>query len=174
LPVRFSEGFNPQPRIHIPLPRPVGTASDAEFIVIELNRPVDPDDTMRQLAEQVPVGIEMVGVRLLMPKERLLSAMVRYRFRPEEPLPADLARCVSRVLDADALEVQRTCHSNRKTRTVDIRPYIVTLAVRSDAVEFTLHVTPAGTARPSEIAGLLGYDANAVKHRMRRMEVQWQ
>ncbi|GAF87148.1 unnamed protein product, partial [marine sediment metagenome] len=29
LPVRFSEGFNPHPRLSIPLPRPVGVASQA-------------------------------------------------------------------------------------------------------------------------------------------------
>jgi hypothetical protein len=42
-----------------------------------------------------------------------------------------------------------------------------------DAVEFTLKVTEAGTARPAEVAGLLGYDKNAINHRIRRMDVAW-
>ena len=33
LPVRFTEGFNPHPRMMIPLPRPVGVASQAETLV---------------------------------------------------------------------------------------------------------------------------------------------
>jgi hypothetical protein len=43
-----------------------------------------------------------------------------------------------------------------------------------DAVEFILRVTGAGTAKPVEIAGLLGYDTRGVAHRIRRMEVRWQ
>ena len=41
LPVRFSEGYNPHPRIAIPLPRPVGVASDDEAVVIEFERIID-------------------------------------------------------------------------------------------------------------------------------------
>src|SRR3990172_12981655 len=51
LPVRFSEGFNPHPRIMIPLPRPVGIASRAEGLVVETVGLIDPDDALRRLQE---------------------------------------------------------------------------------------------------------------------------
>jgi DNA-binding MarR family transcriptional regulator len=41
-------------------------------------------------------------------------------------------------------------------------------------VIMTLVVTESGTAKPSEIATLLGYDPGAVNHRVRRLEIQWQ
>src|SRR3989304_8362378 len=56
LPVRYSEGFNPHPRIMIPLPRPVGIASQAEAIVVETELPIDPDEALQQLRRHTPVG----------------------------------------------------------------------------------------------------------------------
>ncbi len=36
LPVRYSQGFNPHPRMSLPLPRPVGVAADEELLVVKL------------------------------------------------------------------------------------------------------------------------------------------
>ena len=43
IPIRFSEGFNPRPRISIAMPRPVGVESCDELLVIELASWADPD-----------------------------------------------------------------------------------------------------------------------------------
>jgi radical SAM-linked protein len=68
LPVRYSEGFNPHPKLSLPLPRPVGVESDDELLVARLH--ADPvaggagaragaeATLMRALAEQLPEGIE--------------------------------------------------------------------------------------------------------------------
>ncbi len=174
LPVRFSEGFNPLPRIRIPLPLPVGIASNAESIVMEFDRPADPADALRRLQQQTPAGIRMIGVRPLGPQEGLQFALVRYRLEPDGPLPDDLEMRIRPILETDSIEVKRTRPKDNKTHTIEIRPYIVAVSVQGDAIEFTLRVTPDGTAKPAEIAGLVGYDANAINHRIRRMEVQWQ
>ena len=36
VPVRYSEGFNPHPRLSLPLPRPVGVESEDELLVVRL------------------------------------------------------------------------------------------------------------------------------------------
>ena len=174
LPVRFSEGFNPQPRIRIPLPRPVGIASEAEYVIIEFEHQVDPDDALRRLEQQTPAGICMISARRLGLNEALQPALVRYRLEPDGPLPADAGQRLRGILDSDVLYVQRRRYPDNKTDAIDIRPYLATMQMNGDAVEFTLRVTPNGTARPAEIAALWGYETAAINHRIRRMEVKWQ
>ena len=50
LPVRYSEGFNPHPRLSLPLPRPVGVASEAEIIIVEFDQAMPCGRTRRQQA----------------------------------------------------------------------------------------------------------------------------
>src|SRR3990172_12933571 len=77
LPVRHSEGFNPHPRLMIPLPRPVGVASCAEVIVVETERPIDPDDALQRLERQTPEGIAMLSSRRLALAGRLQTILGR-------------------------------------------------------------------------------------------------
>ena len=49
VPLRYSGGFNPHPRVTIPVPRPVGVASDVERLVLELTEPLEPDGALYPL-----------------------------------------------------------------------------------------------------------------------------
>ncbi len=173
LPVRYSEGFNPQPRIAIPLPRPVGVASQAESIIIEMEQQIDPDDALDRLARYTPAGIRMLGVRRLESGERPRPDRVRYRVEMGYSTIEDLEVRIRRVLECDTVPVERLNPKDNTTRNVDLRPYLVEMRVDGDAVEFTLRVTDSGTAKPAEIAGLLGCDARSINHRIQRMEIRW-
>jgi len=173
LPVRYSEGFNPHPRIMIPLPRPVGVASVAEVIVVEMEHPIDPDDALHRLDRQTPEGILMLSSRRLALAEHLRPILVRYHVDATEVSTQDLASHVRSLLDSKTAVVQRISPKNPKGRAFDVRPFIAELRVAEEGVEFTLRVSQDGTAKPAEVAGLLGYDPATVNHRIRRLEVQW-
>jgi radical SAM-linked protein len=172
LPVRFTEGFNPHPRITLPLPRPVGVASEDETLIVEFAEPVDPEDASDRLAGQVPAGLSMVTARLLQPAERLQPIEVDYRLDLGGDPPTDLEARMAQLEGADVLEVERSILKKGQHRIVDIRPYLGDLRVDGDAVTFTLRVTDAGTAKPAEVAALLGLDPGAINHRIRRLEVR--
>ena len=173
LPVRYSQGFNPQPRIVLPLPRPVGVASDADAILIETEHSIDPVDMLKRLQEQTPAGINLVQARRMMPGERLQPDRVRYRLALDEPAPEDWQERIDRILQADSLPVVRRDPKDRSTRTVDVRPYLLEMHADGAAVEFTLRITGDGTARPAELAGLLGCGARSINHKIRRLDIQW-
>jgi radical SAM-linked protein len=158
----------------IPLPRPVGVASEAETIVVEFEEPIDLELALDRLDRETPADLRMVSVRLLQPKEQLRPTQARYCLDVGHSRLADLDARIRRVIKADVLEVERPILKSKRTRTVDIRPYLLDIRVDGDAIEYTLRVTGTGTARPAEVAGLLGYDANAINHRIRRIEVRWQ
>ena len=173
LPVRFSEGFNPHPRIMIPLPRPVGIASRAEALVIETVGLIGPDDALQRLQEHTPENIRMVYVRRLGERERLVPELVRYRLDLGEPSPADRAARVRTILETEVVQVQRAIPKTDRTKPVDIRSFIAELSVDGDAVEFSLRMIGGGSAKPAEVASLLGCDAGSINHRIERLEVQW-
>lgn len=173
LPVRYSQGFNPQPRIALPLPRPVGVASDADAILIETEHWIDPADILKRLQEQTPAGISLIRARQMLPGERPQPDRVRYRLALDESAPHDLQERIDRIVQADSLPVVRKDPKARSTRTIDIRPYLLEMHIDGAAVEFTLRVTGNGTARPSELAELLGYGARSINHKIRRLDIQW-
>jgi len=178
VPVRFTQGFNPHPRMSLPLPRPVGMASDAEVLIVEMERDVESEDLLARLERCTPDDLHMVSARRLAMGERLEAAFVRYRFHPDRPLPSsnetdDLKTRIRLVVAAETIQVERTKPGNASVRVVDIRPYIEHLTLANDRVEFTLRVTDTGTARAAEVVGALGYCAESINHRIRRIEVQW-
>lgn len=178
VPVRFTQGFNPHPRMSLPLPRPVGMASETEVLMIETECDADPDDMLGRLQRHTPPDLQMVSARRLALRERVEPEFVRYRFCPEQmprssDLSNDLKTKVRLVLDAETIEVERTKPGNEAKRVIDIRPYIENISVVDDAVEFTLRVTQSGTARPSEVVGALGYGTESINHQIRRIDVRW-
>ena len=173
VPVRYSEGFNPHPRMAIPLPRPVGVASQAETLVFETEVAVDAEVVVVALRDHAPTGIRLLSMRRLGVGEHLQPDLVRYRLEADERSPIETEACVRRLLESEVVHVERPDPAGQGGRLVDIRPFIVDLQVEGPTVEFTLRVTNAGSAKPAEIAGLLGYDASSINHRIRRMEVRW-
>ncbi len=175
LPVRHSEGFNPHPRMTLPLPRPVGIASDAEAVIVEFDQSVAPDDLLQRLQRHTPADLNLFGVRRLAVGEHPRPNTVRYRIDPAETLIPDLAERACRLLASSVVPVERTNPKKRgAVEVVDIRPYLVDIQTDDQAAVITLRVTGAGTAKPAEVASFLGHPPGPMNHRIRRLEIQWE
>ena len=154
-------------------------ASQAEAVIIEFDTAVCGEDVLRRLNEQLPAMIRLHQVRRLEMRERLIPEQVRYRVGPvfddssRSGRKSILSLRIRELMSAETLEVERTDGGATRRRMIDVRPYIVNIEIHDDAVEFTLRVSPAGSARPVEILTLLGLDAEAVGHRIERLAVQW-
>lgn len=174
LPVHYSQGFNPHPSVSIPLPRPVGLASEAEAVVIRFDGIMATDDLLSRLAAQMPAGLTMRTARRLPPGEKLHPELVRYRLDIESADLPELDERIAGILTAACVSIERRDNKSGRTRTIDVRPYIKTIERRGSAIEFALLVTESGTVRLAELAELLGRHAQASVARARRIEIQWQ
>jgi len=178
LPVAYSEGFNPHPRLSLPLPRPVGMASEAELLLVRLTAPVGADEALARLAPQMPKGIELTRIECVAPDGRAsefepVAARYRLAAAPDEH-PPDLAARVAAVQHADVVPVIRVDRKTSRVRTLDLKDFLMDIQLAADSgVDFWLKVTPQGSIRPSEVAATLGYDADSINHRIRRLEVRW-
>ncbi len=170
----YSEGFNPHPRVSLPLPRPVGVSSDAERVLLEQSEPIGPDETLRRLKAQVPEGITLTRVLPLAPGERCVPVSVVYRINLPVPDPSAIQDRAAALLGSASISVRRTDHKTGRAKDVDIRPCLARLTVDDGGVEMELSVTNGIMARPAEVVDLLGLEAEQVNARTRRLEVEWQ
>ena len=171
LPVRYSEGFNPRPRISIVLPRSVGVASRDELLVVELATPLEPDDARRLLAREVPAGLTVLAAEVLPNGNAPAARMAEYSLAIE-PTLADVVRTrAEELLAREHVEVERVVPKSRSQKQVDIRPYLATIAVIDNRLYWTQSITPTGTARPDEVLTALGLPGRDHLHRVCREKV---
>ena len=62
IPMAYSSGFNPHPRISYAGAAPTGSASEAEYLEIALAAVLVPADVHAQLAESLPDGLDVIEV----------------------------------------------------------------------------------------------------------------
>ncbi len=173
LPVRYSEGYNPHPRITIPLPRPVGIASRADVLVVETDRAVDPQDALQRLDAHTPEGVSMISSRRVEQGERFEAELVRYRLELPAMRNAELLSRVRDILDSEVVHIQRVVPKTSVIREIDVRPFLIELIAGEQCIEFLLRVIAGQSAKPSEVASLFGCDMATINHQIERLEVQW-
>ncbi|WP_344468534.1 TIGR03936 family radical SAM-associated protein [Kitasatospora kazusensis] len=108
VPMAYSAGFTPHPKVSYANAAPTGVASEAEYLEIGLAEFRDPEALRAQLDESMPVGldiIEAVEVRTPNFVERLEASEWLVRLADVEP--ADAARAVAAFLAAEQVEVKR-------------------------------------------------------------------
>jgi radical SAM-linked protein len=62
VPMAYSSGFNPHPRISYAGASPTGAASEAEYLEIGLSEAADPEVVRRELDESLPDGLDLLEV----------------------------------------------------------------------------------------------------------------
>lgn len=170
LPVAFSEGFNPRPKLSVPLALNLGVSSQDEVVEIELARWSTAAEISRSLADVLPAGMEIRSTELLAPGKRGQVRAVEYEveLRPEE-IDA-VGERLAALPGRDRLEIVR----QRTGKPLDLKPYVESARLEGDKLVFSFRVTPQGTARPEELCALLGLDLGTVPVRVakRRTELE--
>jgi radical SAM-linked protein len=131
LPLSFTQGFSPRPKVSFGLALSVGHESDAEYLDVELATPIPLAPMPARLSRALPEGIDVVAVEPLADRAPALQEAVGAVEWEIELLPADatadaspeaIVRAVDAVLAAETLPLERT--RKGKITTDDIRPAI--------------------------------------------------
>ena len=159
LPIAYSAGFTPHPKISYTGAAPTGAASEAEYLELSLTRACAVSEVRERLDAALPDGIDVIEVMQAPPS---LGALPLEASLWEVVLPgvspADAIRAAGEFLACDALEVERL--TNKGSRRVDARAAVITMgtgrcaAGGGDAGNAILrmvvrHVIPA--VRPDDI-----------------------
>ena len=182
IPVKYSEGFNPHPKLSLCLPRSVGVESDDELLAIRLeSEPQEAQDAcvarMRQsLQEVLPGGIDIMGVKLVGSGSfHARSVDYAFRFHPERAaeLAERLRERIQVILASESWIVSRKLPGDRKVRRIDVRPFLESIQPVEQGVLVRCNVTAAGSIRIEEILLLLELKAEDLAVPIRRTAVEW-
>ncbi|MFJ2759741.1 TIGR03936 family radical SAM-associated protein [Nocardioides sp. NPDC087217] len=155
IPVAYSSGFNPHPRISYAGAAPTGAASEAEYVELGLRETVDPAATKAALDEVMPDGLDLIDVvdTATSPKGALADLLTGSEWIIDLPTaPEDAAAAVEAFLRADEVIVSRM--TKKGLREFDARSAVVRLSSapreRGSRLELLLkHGTP--TVRPDDV-----------------------
>lgn len=125
LPLAYSRGFSPKPRLSFGPPLPVGAEGRREYMTMALRDPLDESQVQGRLTAAAIPGMAVVEVARA-PGRRVRTTWADYKITVHPP-PPDLANRVDRLLAHDAVEIQRARDPIGVTR--DIRPGVGTLRV---------------------------------------------
>ena len=159
LPVAFSAGFSPHPKISYHGGAPTGAASEAEYLEIAFTAAMDPDDVRARLDAALPDGIDVIETADLAVASAALQLEVSvWQVVLPGVQPQDAESAVRAFLASEHAEVERL--TSNGVRKLDARAGAVSLAVDQRAVDgehtgcailrmVVRHMTPA--VRPDDI-----------------------
>ncbi len=181
--MQHSQGFNPRPKLSLPLPRSVGVESDDDLLCLRVNR--DPNgpgaaDYESQikagLSSQLPEGCELLSVSVVGANTSFQPSEAAYvlTVQPEYP-NENLKAAIKRVLASESLNLQRPIDTKTsKFKTVDVRGFLKSIELNGRSITVECNISSNGSIRVDEILRLLELDVEKLAAPIRRTSVQWQ
>jgi radical SAM-linked protein len=165
LPLAYTQGFNPQPRLHFAAALPVGFTGQAELVDIFLDEALEPADFLARLAPALPTGIRLIAA-MPVPREwpSLQAAVCAARYRVEVETDETDATFAGRLADFMARpEAWRERRRGKEVARYDLRPLIKTLTYTGpcelgQSFETVMRAEPGATGRPDELLAELDYE----------------
>ncbi len=139
IPLWFTEGFNPKPKLVFSVPLSIGVESETEFVDIRLNSDITPEEVMARINRNVTD--EMRVTDAYFPSSRLsdlsyVSYVIRIR---TDGASADMAKKAEEILNGETVVVEKRTKSG--PAATDIRPFIRKAAVDFIDGELVIHTT---------------------------------
>ncbi|HLF72837.1 MAG TPA: TIGR03936 family radical SAM-associated protein [Anaerolineales bacterium] len=158
LPLAYSQGFHPQPKINMAAALPLGFSSRCEMIDMRLEREIPLDGLREKLEGTLPAGIQVLGVEVAeehAPALQTQVASAEYEVTLTEPIDAsELRRRIDAVIGSESIPRER------RGKTYDLRPLIEELVLTPGPLPvkilMRLAAREGATGRPEEVLDILG------------------
>jgi radical SAM family uncharacterized protein/radical SAM-linked protein len=137
MPLKYSEGFHPEPKISYSPPVPLGTESTAEILDVRLTENFRPEEIVNRVNPLLPAGVAFYSAKLIDPLTESITASVtgaKYRvdlshlqrkFTGEE-----ISILIGKFLSRG--EIPFSKERKGKTRRVNMRDFVASIELRED------------------------------------------
>jgi radical SAM-linked protein len=154
VPLVYSQGFNPQPKMQLASALSLGISSECELLDIWVNQEISLDEFCEQLNAVSPAGLhalQAVHVPLKGPALQTVLNSAEYHISTVEIDAATLRQRISDLLATEQIE------RVRRGKTYDLRPLLLDMEPREGSA-FWVHLSlgQRGTGRPDEVLAALG------------------
>lgn len=177
LPLAYSQGFHPQPKIQLACPLPLGMVSQAEFIDFWLAETFSLQTLQSKIHEVIHPGIEICDLQEIALADPSLQGKIEsvtYRINlPHVDSLEEIEKKISYLLERDSIMRER------RGKKYDLRPLLehcemIQLTSGEPSQRFAYIITklsarPGATGRPEELLAELGIDPFSVL--INRLEV---
>lgn len=170
LPLAYTQGFNPHPRLNLAAALPLGFTSDAEMIDVWFDRELSLPEIEAALTPALPPGIRVNAIEAVDQKAPTLQTQVEaaeYLVTLLEQAPG-LDQRIQDLLDAGSLP------RRRRDKDYDLRPLVFSLQALPPGADglprlrCVLSARESATGRPEEVLDALGVPFNSARsHRTR-------
>lgn len=175
LPLSYSQGFHPQPKISLAAALPLGFSSRSEVLDVRLNEDLPLEDISMLLKDSLPpdikvLHVEAVDERAPALQTQVLSAAYDVHFA-EAVDGSALRRKVEEVMMSESILRER------RGKSYDLRPLIELMSVITEAngtawLKLTLAAREGATGRPEEVLAALGFEPDAARVERTRLIFQ--
>ncbi|MBQ2863800.1 MAG: DUF2344 domain-containing protein [Clostridia bacterium] len=166
IPVKYTEGYNPIPKLVFAAPLSVGASSECEYLDIKIDRDMSCVDIYKSLSKQFDSGIEILDV--YEPKNKFTDAEYSsYSIVISDPdISEESYSSLREVFLSDKLVVRKRTKSGEKE--VDILPYIKSFEIsykdHAILIDALLCVSSANYLNPEYITNVVYESLNISKH----------
>lgn len=175
LPITYSQGFHPQPKISLAAALPLGFSSRGEVLDVRLNEELPVEEITSRLRESLPPDIAIVNVTSVDEREPALQTQVlsaAYDVHLTEAIDgSELKRRVEEIMMSESILRER------RGKPYDLRPLIEMMSVISDAdgkvwLKMTLAAREGATGRPEEVLSALEIEPDTARVERTRLIFQ--
>ena len=164
IPLAYSEGFHPHPKISLAAPLALGVTSQAELMDITLTRQASPHFFTAAVTQQLPAGFEILQVVPIAETLSSLQSQIRFAEYRVEVETEKVQQEVDTVLDNLLSMNQLPWQHQRDTglRHYDLRALIddIWLLDYQDGlcnIGMRLRCDSGGSGRPEQVSAALGF-----------------
>ena len=156
LPIAYSQGFHPHPKIAFGPPLTLGMISKAEYVDMQFEQSFNPD-SIQVFNRALPEGMSVLKAKPIFGKIPSLSSSIsqsefRVYFNGMYPVE-QLEEAFSKLFERTSIWVRR--QGEQLTKDIDIRPNILEAKVEGDSTDTSvflrLRTSESGHARPIEV-----------------------
>jgi len=165
IPVVYSQGFSPHPRISLASPLPVGVTSSGELMDLQLERRLSPNFFLKTIYTQLPRGIaisEIIEIPLQSPSLQSQTRFAEYSVVIKSDERHDeIEKALESLLNETTIPWQHL--RNKEIRQYDLRGLIQDLWIAEwndhrGTLGMRLKCDSTGTGRPEQVTLALGFD----------------
>ncbi len=166
LPLEYSHGFTPHPKISVAVPLAVGFTSEAELLDLWLRKWLPPGSALMMLREQLPKGFTLFDVWEMPHGAPGLQARVRrarYRCVAWHDDGVEAAgQAASTFMQSESVEYKYVRGDDLKS--VDLRPLVHSLVMSPGEdnwcrVDLEVRAGQEKSARPDHVLNVLGFSS---------------
>jgi radical SAM-linked protein len=149
IPLAYSQGFHPQPKMNLASALPLGFSSRCEVLDMRLERDIELDGLSERLNSTLPSGIQVLNVEQAEERAPALQTQVvsaEYEvWMIDSVFGEDVKQRIESVMASES--IIRT----RRGKQYDLRPLIEELNLLGDKIVMKLAAREGATGRPEEV-----------------------